>query len=1151
MPKSSLESFQWDIFAIILKQERSGAWKLNEIYKMVQVPTDPPIPDDIESDSRFEPLITFILDCARDQNQEQELLEAIIDLIRAINAANSSQIGQKRTHSQADVGSESELEGGVSALELDEGVGEMLGAMNADNPHFDRRVLPTNDYAPICPQSQFEMQSNPQLKARGQRKRLKEDQEPKPYVSLSTILASQPFGELMSKVEAGIADFIDSYSETLPLWEPGPAWDDHPEVLACLRDLKIPHVPLGGKSAPDMLLAALGTGQLLDMEIQAHIQQLMSDSSRSWNLLNASGCGKTRLLFEILVRHWAFYFACAHGDTSSPYGSKDIRAALQIIAQESVAHRHRTEANKFFQPSLEADERKLASKTDEEVEAIIVQRQTNREIAEHVFHVVVLARTLVFETFLVCWQRAEDAKQPRPTQRREAKGKATKSKGGDPSSRPRTRPKYDPRTRDQTVKKLFDDGISNLEAAIRTWAYLQISPDLVLGTGSSPDVFCLLLHALQWTSRQSVLTETDARLRALRAHTGITLASVMFDEVQSLASSWSTAFGPEDLTVVGDIRARAASSRPVLKPLTIAVMSSMLPGTKCLLASTKFNEFLVNEAIISGVLKDTGIPQRFVTFGDQGTPRKLAGTLRRFFGDAYLKDTIDRDLWNELQYWLIGRFLMVFIQFVLRTGPESLPNVFKNILWRLTGHSPLGITQINSMDHSRLIMSAPDVRKRIASNERNLFCIREIVYAWIFHGRYPLMQEADIELVTLGIGRLVPEAGTVSGVQGVSTSENLIAAALFNWLEDGEQVATQEKKPEKLQWTRLLIYRDLSQLEPSTRGFALENSLVYLFWDAFSKDCLLEDVFDFAYLAPSWRGQTARLVDVCRKHSGNGVPLVLTRDLTTRLAWRTDTIRDTLAWFKRGGLPNLRVPFLRPDNYIGPDLLFILRLASGEEILVCVQSKAWSRKRSADEVLAEAWKLSPERYYGTDVDLKKDWQRDAVARHQSAVQEHLKEMLLPSKVDMSSPGDVVKNDSKYAYATAPTYPILRVFAAYEGSYTVPDTAPGKMGQYPLAFLSKKFLSNARAMFPSMDEAAKAVGKHRDEQEEEKKKKKKKKKATATRAKRAAKIAEEDETDDEELLAFIGPGAAGLPAQAETQMQDEIDKLLWELNGARG
>lgn len=53
----------------------------------------------------------------------------------------------------------------------------------------------------------------------------------------------------------------------------------------------------------------------------------------------------------------------------------------------------------------------------------------------------------------------------------------------------------------------------------------------------------------------------------------------------------------------------------------------------------------------------------------------------------------------------------------------------------------------------------------------------------------------------------------------------------------------------------------------------------------------------------------------------------------------------------------------------------------------------------------------------------------------------------------------------------PEFPILRVLAAFEETLAWPDMTPGTMGRYPLARLSKAFMTATKKRFPSFEAAA--------------------------------------------------------------------------------
>ena len=57
-------------------------------------------------------------------------------------------------------------------------------------------------------------------------------------------------------------------------------------------------------------------------------------------LCNASGTGKTRILFELLSQNWGIYLTCYFDNVSDPYGSSDVDHALYVLQREGINGRY-------------------------------------------------------------------------------------------------------------------------------------------------------------------------------------------------------------------------------------------------------------------------------------------------------------------------------------------------------------------------------------------------------------------------------------------------------------------------------------------------------------------------------------------------------------------------------------------------------------------------------------------------------------------------------------------------------------------------------------------------------------------------------------------------------------------------------------------
>ncbi|KAL5514240.1 hypothetical protein ACEPAG_2328 [Sanghuangporus baumii] len=129
------------------------------------------------------------------------------------------------------------------------------------------------------------------------------------------------------KTEELVKEFLSRYDTKLRQYLAGPPWKDFWEappgasndIAQFVKSLKIPDI--GGN--PVLLLHNLGDG-VVDSSI---VDGVFTRTSRF--LVNTSGSGKTRLLFEGLTRHWGFYFTTIVDSLNYDLGSEDISQAIE------------------------------------------------------------------------------------------------------------------------------------------------------------------------------------------------------------------------------------------------------------------------------------------------------------------------------------------------------------------------------------------------------------------------------------------------------------------------------------------------------------------------------------------------------------------------------------------------------------------------------------------------------------------------------------------------------------------------------------------------------------------------------------------------------------------------------------------------------
>ncbi|TFK62947.1 hypothetical protein BDN72DRAFT_827066, partial [Pluteus cervinus] len=182
--------------------------------------------------------------------------------------------------------------------------------------------------------------------------------------------------------------FFREHDTKLDDYLAGPPWQEYweapkeadPEIAQFIKDLKIPQV----SNTPMLLLHALGGAKIVDQRIVDNF------FNGDWKiLLNTSGSGKTRLLFEGLNKRWGFYLTTFTDSVINPLGSSDV---MQIIEN------YIPKSNAFTE---------FPEQLDEHLRDPAIQR--NHHIAKRWMHQVLTARLLIFERFL---QKASHSPTP-------------------------------------------------------------------------------------------------------------------------------------------------------------------------------------------------------------------------------------------------------------------------------------------------------------------------------------------------------------------------------------------------------------------------------------------------------------------------------------------------------------------------------------------------------------------------------------------------------------------------------------------------------------------------------------------------------------------------------------------------------------------
>ncbi|EJD35938.1 hypothetical protein AURDEDRAFT_130364 [Auricularia subglabra TFB-10046 SS5] len=775
---------------------------------------------------------------------------------------------------------------------------------------------------------------------------------------------------------------------------------------AWISNLRLTLLPHREDTIPDMMTHLLGNLDQLDPDFPGRVAGLLGPVKKSIYVKNASGTGKTRAFFEILTRVWGLYFSCFWDDHQDPHGSKDLHEALVLLAQ---GNRNSPKSHLCF-TALE----KASTLTEEQLEA---HRNANKLIAEHIFVIVLLARVLILDAFLQEWNSFANKEKLSLEQKR---------RGG-----------------------------------MLHWCRLQVNPH-INGVG---DVFHeLTVSLLRVTpSDAQVFIGNTAQKWVDSYGDWFSLNVVVLDEAQEATSRWPQSFPSES---------RDGGTRPLLRPLVVS-LTKWLGGTsfplKLFIGATKLSENLVWDALVTALGKLKLQLTSFDALGDQSASVRIRATLTHFFGPLFVEQ-IPATLMTDIECWLSGRyrFLALFVQFCLIRGPDfdEMRNVLWNIVAQLTGHRLSdNIVDIPGMTLAPILspklLREPETgsTKEIAAHRalvgRLATNLLDIVSRLMIGRDFPTLAADDLDLVTLGVGRIKPVVTDKSSL--IRVDEPLILTAIVGWVNNHLPMVPDINVAVKAQ---INSWFDTSV--GSVRGHGNEDLIIHLLWRKFAGEGeRLDKVFAFEYLRPAWAGRRARLLSVSSRLSSSNEASPTPATMVTPLVFHAKTEEETLLWFRnqRG----LHYAFLKPDEGAGPDIILVLLLETGEELIILIQCKYWKGviKKDARVVDEALFKLSPEGLY------KGDSGDNEV--HRANIRAELSR-LMPTSLDMAGQNIPPARAEGPKYEPGPaTIPLLRVFAAFKGSHELADTTKSH-GAYPFAYLADDFIEFGATEFPAFKEA---------------------------------------------------------------------------------
>ncbi|KAF9068478.1 hypothetical protein BDP27DRAFT_1448350 [Rhodocollybia butyracea] len=188
--------------------------------------------------------------------------------------------------------------------------------------------------------------------------------------------------ELLETMRVPMGKFIDGTAfESLLQWNlKASLAADNPDTVEHIKKLNISCK--FQESQPLLLLHEIGSFRS-DPKLNERVERIFTPT-RNTLLVNSSGTGKTRLLYEGLCKHWGLFFAAVVD--SYGLGSTDVYRVIKEL-----------QSSRMFTPVLMGDAAVHNSKSS----------STNHEIANRTFSKTLLAQLFVFELFVDLMAKGE------------------------------------------------------------------------------------------------------------------------------------------------------------------------------------------------------------------------------------------------------------------------------------------------------------------------------------------------------------------------------------------------------------------------------------------------------------------------------------------------------------------------------------------------------------------------------------------------------------------------------------------------------------------------------------------------------------------------------------------------------------------------
>ncbi|KAJ7429860.1 hypothetical protein FB451DRAFT_1114963 [Mycena latifolia] len=731
-------------------------------------------------------------------------------------------------------------------------------------------------------------------------------------LALDRVSGMRALNEMVNRVLTPLQknmDMIVSGEKGLKIWAP----KNKGEYTEFLRQLNIPE---DSQMKPDMLLFDLGS-LAQHPQVQRRINRIFAGTETHSFLVNTSGSGKTRLVFEGLCQFWGLYFTALRD--KSGHGSRDIEMIIGTALRscptftDPLPPRDHPEFSKFL--------------------------KTNRQIAEVYFCFALLARLRVLHLFV---ETMSTIVQPEPMDM------------------------YRKRWLTLQIKPslLSDDGADIFQV---------ITAEMIpyLGHVTPFDVQAAIDREIDFIKGKCKSTEQPFYIILDEAQNAAeNYFTAFFSETdegvqRSVLREWLLAWLACYAVLV--VTGTGVSGRLIKETMQSAVVKY---ATYASVSDTgDFSATLDPMIHVFGTTQDVD--------GNDAEAADQSAYILRFIPPEIHSDERIVRLLRRVTLWLRGRFRftagyiseLIASEFVT---PHDLLNRYIKVITKPPERSRRSIvkTESSSLEgflpsdsanfvepHGKFELSARttfNFDKLLASQHENeLATIANITTRFWLRTDLdtPNITPHEADFVEWGFARFFQEPGQENPSSRLD--EPIVLLALGQWLNAGFH--------ESIHHRLALKIGENSPVGENT----LENYLAFCLTKMLDGNSRLDHIFYFPMNAPAWTSQRAQLVSLYQADSTSDIEESLVT-FGSRPSYSIGTHApdptSMAEWLKH----ERDAPICFPPTTMGPDLFFILKLEDNSRIWVALQSKYHGKPLLKAEILKGAVQtVTPSKFFSS------------------------------------------------------------------------------------------------------------------------------------------------------------------------------------------